>query len=73
MAQIEDCPSFETFDEDVKAAREALNMPRRVLAERVDIDPRYLANIELEQTIKPSFFIKLINAKPMPAGERLPP
>ena len=48
-------------------------MPRRVLAERVDIDPRYLANIELEQTIKPSFFIKLINAKPIPAGERLPP
>ena len=26
-------------------------MPRRVLAEQVHIDPRYLANIELEQTI----------------------
>lgn len=73
MAQIEDCPSFETFGEDVKAAREALNMLRRVLAERVDTDPRYLANIELEQTIKPSFFIKLINAKPILAEERSPP
>ena len=51
MARIEDCPGFETFGKDVKAAREALNMPRRVLAERVDIDPRYLANIELKQTI----------------------
>ena len=51
MAQIEDRPGFETFGEDVKAAREALNMPRRVLVERVDIDSRYLANIELEQTI----------------------
>ena len=51
MARIEDCPGFETFGEDVKAAREALNMPRGVLAERVDIDPRYLANVELEQTI----------------------
>ncbi len=48
-------------------------MLRRVLAERVDTDPRYLANIELEQTIKPSFFIKLINAKPILAGERSPP
>ena len=51
MARIENCPGFETFGEDVKAAREALNMPRRVLAERVGIDSRYLANIELEQTI----------------------
>ncbi len=48
-------------------------MLRRVLAERVDTDPRYLANIELEQTIKPSFFIKLINAKPILAEERSPP
>ena len=31
-------------------------MPRGVLAERVDIDPHYLANIELEQTI-PSLLV----------------
>lgn len=51
MAKIEDCPGFETFGADVKAAREALNISRRLLAEKVNIDPRYLANIELKQTI----------------------
>ncbi len=51
MAKIADCPGFETFGTDVKEAREALNISRRVLAERVHIDPRYLANIELEQTV----------------------
>ena len=51
MAKIEDCPGFETFGSDVKAAREALNISRRALAEQVSIDPRYLANIELEQTV----------------------
>ena len=51
MAKIEDCPGFETFGADIKAAREALNMSRRVLAEQIHVDPRYLANIELEQTI----------------------
>ena len=47
MAKIEDCPGFETFGSDVKAARESLNISRRALAEQVSIDPRYLANIEL--------------------------
>lgn len=51
MAKIEDCPGFETFGPNVKAAREALNISRRSLAEQVHIDPRYLANIELEQTV----------------------
>lgn len=51
MAKIEDCPGFETFGSDIKAAREALNISRRLLAEQVHIAPRYLANIELEQTI----------------------
>ena len=51
MAKIEDCPGFETFGSDIKAAREALNISRRLLAEKVHIDPRYLANIELEQTV----------------------
>ena len=51
MAKIKDCPGFETFGADIKAAREALNMSRRVLAEQIHVDPRYLANIELEQTL----------------------
>ena len=51
MAKIEDCPGFETFGSDVKAAREALNISRRALAEQVSIDPRYLANIENKGTI----------------------
>lgn len=51
MANIEDCPGFETFGEDVKAARIAKHLSRRTLAEIVSIDSRYLANIENEDTI----------------------
>ena len=46
MAKIEDCPGFETFGADVKAARKAKRWARRTLAEMVSIDYRYLANIE---------------------------
>ena len=51
MANIEDCPGFETFGEDVKAARIAKHLSRKTLAEIVSIDSRYLANIENEGTI----------------------
>lgn len=51
MAKIEDCPGFETFGADVKAAREAKHLSRRAVAEMVNIDPRYLANIENEGAI----------------------
>lgn len=51
MANIEDCPGFETFGEDVKAARIAKHLSRRTLAEIVSIDSRYLANIENEGAI----------------------
>lgn len=51
MANIEDCPGFETFGEDVKAARIAKRLSRKTLAEIVSIDSRYLANIENESTI----------------------
>lgn len=51
MANIEDCPGFETFGADVKAARNAKHLSRRALAEIIDIDSRYLANIENEDTI----------------------
>ena len=51
MAKIEDCPGFETFGADVKAARKAKRWARRTLAEMVSIDYRYLANIENKGTI----------------------
>ena len=51
MAKIEDCPGFETFGADVKAARKAKRWARRTLAEMVNIDSRYLANIELVNEI----------------------
>lgn len=51
MANIEDCPGFETFGEDIKAARIARHLSRKTLAEIVSIDSRYLANIENEGTI----------------------
>lgn len=51
MPNVKDCPGFETFGADVQQAREAVKMSRRELAEKVGIDPRYLANIELCDTI----------------------
>ena len=51
MANIEDCPGFEIFGADVKAARIAKHLSRKTLAEIVNIDSRYLANIENEDTI----------------------
>ena len=44
MPNVKDCPGFETFGADVQQAREAVKMSRRELAEKVGIDPRYLAN-----------------------------
>ena len=41
MAKVEDCPGFETFGADVKAAREKLGISRRELAEKIGVDPRY--------------------------------
>ena len=51
MPNVKDCPGFESFGADVQQAREAVGMSRRELAERVGIDPRYLANIENDGTI----------------------
>lgn len=51
MANIVDCPGFESFGADVKAARKARHWSRKMMAEIINIDPRYLANIENDSTI----------------------
>lgn len=51
MAKIEDCPGFESFGADVKAARKAKHISRKAMAEKINIDWRYLANIENDGTI----------------------
>ena len=43
--------ALETFGADVKAARSAKHLSRKTLAEIVNIDSRYLANIENDATI----------------------
>ena len=40
MANIEDCPGFETFGADVKAARQAKRVSRKAMAEKINIDWR---------------------------------
>lgn len=44
-------PGFETFGADVKSVREKPGMSRGELAEKIGVDPRYLANIESKATI----------------------
>ena len=56
MAKIEDCPGFETFGADVKAARKAKQLSRSALADMIHCDSRYLANIENEGTL-PSLLV----------------
>lgn len=51
MANIEDCPGFETFGADVKAARKEKRLSRKTMAEIINVDARYLANIENDGTI----------------------
>ena len=67
MANIKDCPGFETFGADVKEARKVKQLSRKTLAEQVNIDWRYLANIENDGTI-PSLpvIIQLIKSAGFP-------
>ena len=46
MRKERTCPSLTPLGEDLKAARRAMGLSRKDLAELVGIDPRYLANIE---------------------------
>ena len=43
MAKIEDCPSFETFGADVKAARKAKQLSRSALADMIHRKRRHAA------------------------------
>lgn len=74
MANIEDCPGFETFGEDVKAARQAKRISRKAMAEKINIDWRYLANIENKGTI-PSLpvVIQLIKVCGLPVEQYFNP
>ena len=51
MTKVEASPGFETFDADVKAARKARRLARKMLAEMSGIEWQYLANIENKGTI----------------------
>ena len=51
MANIKDCPGCVRFGSDVNEARKVKQLSRKTLAEQVNIDWRYLANIELCGTI----------------------
>lgn len=46
MQKAKKCPSLAPLGNDIKLARNAMNLSRKDLAEMVGIDPRYLANIE---------------------------
>ena len=74
MANIKDCPGFETFGADVKAARKAKHLTRKVLAEIVGIEWRYLANIENKGTL-PSLpvVIQLIKVCGLPVEQYFNP
>ncbi|MBD5150269.1 MAG: helix-turn-helix transcriptional regulator [Oscillibacter sp.] len=68
MANIQDCPGFETFGADVKAARKQMRLSRQKVAEMLNISQFYLINIENDSKI-PSLpiVIQLINIFALPA------
>jgi transcriptional regulator with XRE-family HTH domain len=46
MSKYREQAAFAPFGQDIKDARKALGLSRQKLAEAINIDPRYLANIE---------------------------
>jgi len=46
MSRRREQKAFAPFGNDIKEARKAMGISRRELAEMLNIDPRYLANIE---------------------------
>lgn len=67
MAKIEDCPGFEPFGADVKAARKQMRLSRQKVAEAADISQVYLVNIENDHVI-PSLpvIIQLVHVLGLP-------
>lgn len=67
MANIQDCPGFELFGEDAKAARKQLRMSRQKVAELAHISTVYLINIENDHII-PSLpvIIQLVHVLGLP-------
>ena len=70
MANIQDCPGFEPFGADVKAARKQMRLSRQKVAEMLDISQYYLINIENDHKI-PSLpiIIQLIHIFGLPAAK----
>lgn len=64
------CPAFDAFGSDLKQARKRLGFSRRVLAEIVNMDMRYLAHIENDGYIPAlPFFYDLVTACQLQAGK----
>lgn len=68
MRKTRECSNLKTLGADIKAARLALRMTRRALADQLGIDPRYLANIENSGSL-PSLpiFYELVRICKLPA------
>ena len=65
-----ECPAFATFGNDLKEARNKLGFSRKVLADVVNMDTRYLAHIENDGYIPGlPIFYDLVNACNLPAAK----
>ena len=71
MANIEDCPGFETFGSDVKAARQAKRISRKAMAEKVNIDWRY-QSFDVGNSHRWIFYLYLANIENEGAIPSLP-
>ena len=70
MANIQDCPGFEPFGEDVKAARKKRRLSRQKTAEMAGISTVYLINIENNHIIPAlPVIIQLIQILNLPAAK----
>jgi len=65
-----ECPAFDTFGSDLKAARNKLGYSRRILCDIINMDTRYLAHIENDGFIPGlALFYDLVNACNLPAAK----
>ena len=70
MANIQDCPGFEPFGADVKAARKRRRLSRQEVAEMADISTVYLIYIENNHIIPAlPVIIQLIHIFDLPAAK----